>query len=187
MGDMLIAIAVCNPKGLLQCSPLPLFPFLLPFSQPCAVSQHAAHKPFAQVCLIKRRLIKQTGPSVLQGTSTGGLRRSASEIPLHTRNTRWHTTTTVLLLSWLRNEKSGFRARVRNIIKGLSEKHKPKKTVKTHWEDNLPNKTSPLFFHLNYYFAMYNCLIWQVPKADTDYIQWLVEGQGNTVISGQYK
>lgn len=51
--------------------------------------------------------------------------------------------------------KSGFKASAWNVTKGLSSKHDSKYAIKTHWEDNLSNKTSPRFLRQNY-FSIYN-------------------------------
>lgn len=49
----------------------------------------------------------------------------------------------------------GFKASAWNVTEGLSTKHESKYTIKTPWEDNLPNKTSPRFLHQNY-FSIYS-------------------------------
>lgn len=51
--------------------------------------------------------------------------------------------------------KIGFKASAWNVTKGQRAKHESKYAVKTHWEDNLSNKTSPHFLHQNY-FSIYN-------------------------------
>lgn len=96
-------ISVYNLKELFQCSPLPGFSFLLPFSSPGA-SSGKGPPPACQRCA------RDAG---LQWSDTDRMRdilplehrRTCSGCLLLMGNTRWHTTTAVLLFFWFGSQK----------------------------------------------------------------------------------